>query len=585
MNDSIKDFVAGHHKSTRVSCPVCSDGRKKNNEQTLGITVKADGTVYHCFHCNIKGSIEKKAPFFEKYLEQDNVISIPTQLNSEKEIVKKFFKSRGVTFEDCPLPVTSGKKYFAKFKEEREAIGFLYGDPDEPYAIKWRSLEGKAFTQDGNAKDFYGIKQLPEDPNVLIIVEGECDAIALASIGIHAVSCPNGAPQKVSNRKVDPSEDGKFNYIWEARDIIDEVEKVILATDADEAGEALQEEIARRIGRAKCWSISLPEGCKDVTDVLLHHGEDILRSTIENPTPLPLKGVYGASDYASEVQEIYREGLGRGTSTGLETVDELFTVAPGQLTIVTGLPNSGKSEFLDQIMINLAQNNSWKFAVASFENPPAFHIAKLAEKITQRPFFKGLNPRMDEDQLNEAFDFIDKHFVFLDSRDGAVSTIDSLIERFKQSVMRLGVRGIIIDPYNMIEREGEDETSSVSLLLTKLTTFCKAHDLHCWFVAHPAKMYPKEDGSYTVPTGMSISGSAHFFNKADIGATVHRGKDGVEIHCWKCRFKWVGQQGMTILDYDVPTGIYSDRPVEKFDTSFETIKAKPHWMDGKEADF
>ena len=131
-------------------------------------------------------------------------------------------------------------------------------------------------------------------------------------------------------------------------------------------------------------------------------------------------------------------------------MDELFTVAPGQLTIVTGLPNSGKSEFLDQIMINLAQNNSWKFAVASFENPPAFHIAKLAEKITQRPFFKGLNPRMDDDHLNEAFEFIDNHFVFLDSRDGAVSTIDSLIERFKQSVMRLGVRGIIIDPYNMI---------------------------------------------------------------------------------------------------------------------------------------
>ena len=151
--------------------------------------------------------------------------------------------------------------------------------------------------------------------------------------------------------------------------------------------------------------------------------------------------------------------------------------------------------------------------------------------------------------------------------------------------MRLGVRGIIIDPYNMIEREGEDETSSVSLLLTKLTTFCKAHDLHCWFVAHPAKMYPKEDGSYTVPTGMSISGSAHFFNKADIGITVHRGKDGVEIHCWKCRFKWVGQQGMTILDYDVPTGIYSDRPVEEFNESFDPSKVKPHWMDGRESDF
>ena len=42
---------------------------------------------------------------------------------------------------------------------------------------------------------------------------------------------------------------------------------------------------------------------------------------------------------------------------------------------------------------------------------------------------------------------------------------------------------------------------------------------------------------------------------------------------------------MTILDYDVPTGIYSDRPVEEFNESFDPSKVKPHWMDGRESDF
>ena len=35
-----------------------------------------------------------------------------------------------------------------------------------------------------------------------------------------------------------------------------------------------------------------------------------------------------------------------------------------------------------------------------------------------------------------------------------MSTIDSVIERTKQAVMRLGVRGLVIDPYNYIEHLG-----------------------------------------------------------------------------------------------------------------------------------
>ena len=58
---------------------------------------------------------------------------------------------------------------------------------------------------------------------------------------------------------------------------------------------------------------------------------------------------------------------------------------------------------------------------------------------------------------------------------------------------------------------------------------------------------------------MNISGSAAWFAKADLGITVHRGDEGVEIHCWKSRFKWVGQQGVAVLDYDLSTGRYSEK--------------------------
>jgi twinkle protein len=55
-------------------------------------------------------------------------------------------------------------------------------------------------------------------------------------------------------------------------------------------------------------------------------------------------------------------------------------VVPGELTVVTGLSNSGKSEWLDALTVNLAQHHDWRIAVCSLENTPVEHGRKLMEK-------------------------------------------------------------------------------------------------------------------------------------------------------------------------------------------------------------
>jgi twinkle protein len=232
----------------------------------------------------------------------------------------------------------------------------------------------------------------------------------------------------------------------------------------------------------------------------------------------------------------------------------LYTVLPGQLSVFTGLPGSGKSELIDHICVNIAMQKGWRFAIASFENPPHMHIAKLAEKVVGKPFF-GEN-RMDADERDYALAFLNEHFVFLQSHDGAPSTVQSIIDRTKQAVMRMGVRGLIIDPYNYLDMSGSDsEHQAISKMLTDIVLFCKSHELHAWFVAHPAKQLP-DSGP---PKGQHISGSAAWFAKADMGVTVHRAGNQTEVHVWKCRFKWVGKVGMVELNYDIPTGRYSDK--------------------------
>ena len=593
--EELEQVISQVHSDGRIICPECGPSRKKKYERTMSITINPTETFYCCHHCGCAGKIIKEN-FYSKYLDgaqQPNrpaeIKQIPTALNDSHNKLKAFFSSRGTPVEnldDLP-PITTGRKWFAKLQAEVDAVGFIYGDTEHPEAIKWRPLEGKAFTQDGAARSFYGPSSaLDGSSDTLIIVEGECDVVALKTIGIDAVTVPNGAPMKKMHEHVAQANDKKFSFLWDERKTLDAMKKVILCVDNDESGDILADELARRIGRAKCWRVTMPEGKNDPTEVIYRLGAEAMEKAIANAEPMPLMGVYSAHEYSDAFIDLYLKGHGKGASTGIKTVDDLFTVADAGLTVVTGLPNSGKSEFIDQIMVNTALNLNWKWAICSFENPPAMHMAKLSEKIVGKPFYEGVTPRMGRKDAEDAADFINEHFVFLDSKDGAVSTVESIIDRTKQAVMRLGVGGLVIDPYNYIEMTNDKEHKGISDMLTEIITFAKAHDIHVFFIAHPKGMIPLKDGTFPVPTGMHISGGPTWFAKADLGITVHRGNQGVEIHCWKVRLTWIGRQGMVYVDYDVPTGRYSDyvggEPVSTVPLS--NITAKAHYLDKLDTD-
>jgi len=470
----------------------------------------------------------------------------------------KFLSDRGIS-ED------TAKKYGVIFDKRgfngvgvQDAIGFPYYHDGKVYAIKWRSLDGKHFTQEGSARTFFGLGKININ-KLIVICEGELDALALTEAGVEgAVSVPNGAVIKVSEREISPHDDKKFQYVWSASELLDGIDKIVLCCDNDSAGQSLTEELARRIGKNKVWLAKMPSDIKDANEMLVKSGGgSSLQTCIENAEPYPLSGLYRTEFYESSVIDLYDKGFLQGVSTGYSNVDDLFKIIGGQLSVVTGIPSSGKSEFIDMMMINLAKHEGWKFAVCSFENPPDLHIAKLVEKYIDKPFFSGANKRMNEDERDNALKFIDEHFIFIDFMNGEPATIDSILEKSIGAVRQLGCRGLVIDPYNYIEMDKSfSETDSISKMLTKVSSFAKAHSCHVWFVAHPHKLYPNADGKIPPPTGYSISGSASWFSKADIGLTVHRGEQGVEIHCWKCRFKWIGKQGMTRLDYYPPTGVY-----------------------------
>ena len=559
---ALKQLVETLHvdKRTRVACPECSHERKKPNEKDLEITPKNDAWVYFCHHCQATGNVLFKTYSNKPNYMERNVIPLrsyePTSLETQHY---EFLKSRGISPQTADaMKLFSAKKYFSKLGKNSDAIGFPYFRNGQFVSAKYRSIESKDFTQDnGGAHDFFGIDQIDATLPV-IIVEGEIDALTLIECGLRNVlSVPAGAPMKVSDGKIDASEDKKFSFVWNAFETLNKVPYVTIAVDTDLAGQALAEELARRIGKDKCRIAKHDK--KDLNEVFLADGAEQVRTIVENAEPYPVAGLSSASKFFDRLNELWDKGNGKGVSTGYSNVDQIYTVAQGQLTIVTGYPSSGKSNFVDQMMVNLAKAHDWKFALCSFENQPEVHISSLIEIYKEKRFFEGTQ-RMSESEKSDGLNWVQDHFLFLDAEGSEPSTIDSILERAKIAVIRMGIRGLVIDPYNYIEnKSGLAEHEFISSMLTRMQAFAKSSGVHVWFVAHPSKI-TRSGMDLPRPDGMAISGSMAWWAKADCGLTVHRTKDhGVEIAVWKCRFRWVGTQGETTLGYNKVTGTYYEQ--------------------------
>lgn len=291
---------------------------------------------------------------------------------------------------------------------------------------------------------------------------------------------------------------------------------------------------------------------------------DELKRVMEKARTGDETGIVQASELFTDIDNLYDKGLQHGLSTGWIHFDRYYTVKPGQITVITGIPSMGKSAWNTNLITNLAQKHHWKFAVFSPENyPMQRYCAHIAQIYSEKPFSCGFENRIQKNELEHIKFWIDEHFVFIVPRSDEMR-IDNLIQKATICVLKHGVRGIVFDPWNEIDHarpQGLSETEYISKCLTKLRYFARTYQVHVWLIAHPTKLMKKLDGTYPVPTPYDISGSAHFRNKADNCLTVWRDLNNpggnTKIYIQKIRFHEIGKIGECEFAYHIPTQSYS----------------------------
>ena len=559
--DVVKE-APGERNAVTTLCPKCSKNRSTAAHRRAPVLhVNLDTGYCHCYHCGEVWRIDSNAYLEKKdqaeMLAKSRRTYIRPKVKKPEEgeefsekMVKYLTETRKIPMEFIRLmKVTQEMEYMPQTKKVERCIVFNYFE--QGFLVNKKFRDGSK-----NFKMVQGAELIPYNidsclgEEELIVVEGEFDALAFLVAGFKSVvSIPSGA-----NGNTD-----WMNRFYEL--YFSDKKRVYIATDMDAPGIKAAEEIIRRFGPEVCLRVSFSEGCKDANDVLVKNGSEALKSCIENAVMVPMKDICTVENIESELDAFYLNGPEPGKETGWKNLDEIVTFGTGQLALITGRTNDGKSEWLDELVIRLLIRYNWTAGFWTPENTLLDHSRKIIEKLTNRTFIRqgatGVQPQQFELcklWMKERISWIDLPFDNLH--------LETILERSRSLVRKFGIRILVLDPFNFIEKENNatrSENAWDSHVVGAIRSFAVRNNVLVFLVAHPRKVEMQVDGRKRRITLEDSSGTADFGNKTDYCFCIDRDdvKKVVTVSVDKVRRKQFGSKGLqAFFVYNKNSGRY-----------------------------
>lgn len=568
----------------KTTCPQCSESRRNKKDPCLSVNI-TEG-VYNCHNCGWKGNVKS----FERKDSRKNYQKPSQDMLKQMELsekVVKYFGDRGISEATLKKFFIHGREEFMPQTQKKErCIVFPYVRENEIVNAKYR---------DGNknfklVKDaelvFFGMQTLV-GRHTAIITEGEIDALSVYEAGFGneyeaeadkdgvvvehelgrwaVLSVPNGA-SKGSQR---------MEYLDNCSDWLSIIDEFVIAVDNDEAGKSLKDELVRRLGAEKCRVVSYPmdsvvsdskggrRACKDLNEVLVHFGKDAVKEAVMSSQAIPVDGVYFLDDVFPQMLDSFRRGTQLAATTRFGEFDEFFRWKKGDINVIVGYGNHGKTTFWLQMMLTKSIYDGWKWAIFSPENYPA---NDFYDDLIEMYCGKWLD-KMTEEEYIDACLFIDLHFFYVYPE--FEHDLESIHEKFRYLILKKGVDGVMIDPFNQLDKNQkayERDDQYISNTMKDVKRFALLNAVSYNIIMHPKSPQYNQDKSLPVVDMYDIAGGAMTGNKADQIISyyrpnfhVNKNDSAVQVHMQKVKRKRTGGKlGSFNLRLEWNTKRYSD---------------------------
>ena len=274
---------------------------------------------------------------------------------------------------------------------------------------------------------------------------------------------------------------------------------------------------------------------------------------------IKLKDVIYGIDVKEQALSIYDNGYAKVDGIGVQQLDERFKPKRGEITVLTGIGNYGKSSFKKWYQAMRILLYGEKFATFSPEdNPPEEYYHDFVEIIFGCDCSPS-NPNRPTKQVYESvYDMVCKHIFYVYPKDVS-PTPQYIMEVFLELIVKENVDGVDIDPFNQLTNEYQKFQRSDKYLewvLSVFSRFSQINNVFFWIVAHPTKMAKASDGNYPCPDVYDLTDGAMWNNKLDNILVYHRPyaqtnpqDPTCEFHSKKIRRqKIVGKKGFIIFE-------------------------------------
>ena len=466
-------------------CPKCSHTRSSKNQRAECASADWERGLLTCHHC---GEVTQLHKFKRK---REKVYIKPKSKSDDIDSkVSDYFHSRGICAETLKKTRVTSKQGW---------IHFNYFEQGELINIKSRNAKKEFRLEKGAERILYNIDNTIGH-DYIIITEGEFDTLSAVEAGYpSAVSVPNGAVVGTNN----------LDYLDNSIGYFEGKSKIILATDNDEAGEALRAELIRRFGSEVCYICELGS-FKDLNEALVDGGKDAVRRAIDSAKPVPLDGVNTISDISNDIDKYIRDGGPKVYKPGIPGVDDLFSVIPGTTLVITATPGAGKTFFIDQYCVGMMERYGWKSAIASPETKPDYIAAgNILTKL-----YGDLPRNMDvgSNRYSEIKTKMNDNFFYIDMES---FNLDAVLKKGQELVKRKGIKILVIDPINIIRDRERDSIQDYTIsYFKKCNEFAKRNDCLVILSCHPVKVVKNESGDFPDLDYYSIAGGSDIANMA-----------------------------------------------------------------------